>query len=175
MKIVVAVVVLALLLLAPPVTSQVPDDKLIVPGQRIGKWTLEMTIDDLLQMNGPRRAIGGGSTIFRLPDRDLISSDFWVHRWDHLGFRVVTLGRENQRIWNLAALSPDYKTDRGIGSGATRQAVEAAYGMPTAVTRPDEESLHLIYDQLGLALRVFDQAVNVLIFRPGTAKERWKF
>jgi hypothetical protein len=43
---------LLLLLLAPPATSQVPDDKLIVSGQRIGKWALEMTVDDLVRMNG---------------------------------------------------------------------------------------------------------------------------
>ncbi len=51
MKVVAALAVLILLLLAPSVVSQVPDDKPIVPGVRIGKWTLEMTIDTLLQMN----------------------------------------------------------------------------------------------------------------------------
>jgi len=60
MKAVAALGVLVLLLLAPPVVSQVPDDKLIVPGVRIGKWTLEMTIDTLRQMNGPEN-IGPGS------------------------------------------------------------------------------------------------------------------
>jgi len=31
------------LLLALPAWSQVPDDRLIVPGDRIGKWTLDVT------------------------------------------------------------------------------------------------------------------------------------
>ncbi len=54
-KVVAALSVFALLLLAPPAVSQVPDDKLIVPGQRIGKWTLEMTIADLERIYGPAR------------------------------------------------------------------------------------------------------------------------
>ena len=49
---------LFLLLLVQPPLTQVPDDKLIVPGQRIGKWTLDMSIDDLLKMNGARNGAG---------------------------------------------------------------------------------------------------------------------
>ena len=43
---------LILLIVVPRALSQVPDDRLIVPGQRIGKWTLEMSVDDLVRMNG---------------------------------------------------------------------------------------------------------------------------
>ena len=43
---------LTVLLLAPRAVAQAPDDKLIVPGVRIGKWTLKMTIPDLERMNG---------------------------------------------------------------------------------------------------------------------------
>lgn len=52
MRTVLALSIIALLLLASPAVSQVPDDKLIVAGQRIGKWTLEMTVDDLFRING---------------------------------------------------------------------------------------------------------------------------
>jgi hypothetical protein len=41
-----------------PAIAQVADDRLIVPGQRIGSWTLDMTIADLLRTNGPRVPIG---------------------------------------------------------------------------------------------------------------------
>ncbi len=54
-----ACVLFLLVVLAAPGFAQAPDDKLIVSGQRIGKWTLEMTIDDLLRINGPRN--GGGT------------------------------------------------------------------------------------------------------------------
>ncbi len=45
----------AVLLLAasPMASSQVPDDRLIVPGVRIGRWTLSMTVDQFLRINGP--------------------------------------------------------------------------------------------------------------------------
>jgi len=78
------VVVLFLLLLAPPAVSQVPDDKLIVPGQRIGKWTLEMTIDTVLQMNGPRNIPRGipGTPLDRMRAYFADSNDeIWWHWW----------------------------------------------------------------------------------------------
>lgn len=166
------------MLIAAPAFSQVGDDGLIVPGQRMGNWTLDMTVDDLLRMNGPRKAIGAvfGSweSVVRMQYRDLVSTDFWIHRWDHLGLRALTLGRENQRIWSLGTSEAVYRTARGVRRGATRGAVEAAYGKPTVVTVPGAGRLHLIYDQLGLAVRVSNERVDwIIVFRPGTAKERW--
>src|SRR3990170_4152679 len=76
MKATAALGVLILLLLAPPAVSQIPDDKLIVPGVRIGKWTLKMTINDLLRMNGQRVGGGGGAAIEQANARDFVSSDF---------------------------------------------------------------------------------------------------
>lgn len=169
---------LALLLVAAPAFSQVADDRLIVPGQRVGNWTLEMTIDELLRIHGPRKAIGTvfgiRETVVRMQYRDLVSSDFWVHRWDHRGIRAVTLGRENQRMWNLGTSEDSFKTVRGVSRGATRGAVEAAYGRPTAVTVPKAAHFHLIYDNLGLAVRILDERIDwIIVFRPGTARQRW--
>ena len=48
--------VLSLLLAVGPAAPQALDDALIVPGERIGKWTLQMTIDDLVRCNGPARS-----------------------------------------------------------------------------------------------------------------------
>lgn len=56
----------------------------------------------------------------------------------------------------------------------TRHAVEAAYGRPTAITAPLPDWRYLIYDELGLAVRLFrGQADWILVFRSGSAKERW--
>ena len=41
-----------LILHGTPVQSGVPNDKVVVPGVRVGKWTLTMTLDDLVRMNG---------------------------------------------------------------------------------------------------------------------------
>ena len=179
MKVIAALSVLILLLLAPPAVSQVPDDKLIVPGQRIGKWTLEMTIDDLLRMNGPRQPMGeiSGSreAIVRLEGPDVASADFWVHRWDLLRLRVFTIGRESHRVWGLQTSDPGYKTARGVSVDVPRAAVETAYGRPTALVPRLDTGQVLIYDELGLALSVPFNVLFVIVFRPGTAKERWKF
>jgi len=171
-------VFLAFLLIAAPAFSQGADDGFIVPGQRIGNWTLDMTVDDLLRMNGPRKAIGtvfgSWETVVRMQYRDVVSADFWIHRWDHLGLRALTLGPENQRIWSLGTFEAVYRTVRGVRRGATRGAVEGAYGKPTAITQPRAGYLHLIYDQLGLAGRISNERVDwIIVFRPGTAKERW--
>ena len=57
-----ATLVLVLLFILGGVSSvasqgQVSDDRLIVPGVRIGKWTLEMSIDALWEVEGNARLI----------------------------------------------------------------------------------------------------------------------
>lgn len=37
---------LVILMLASPAISQTHDDKLIIPGVRVGKWTLKMSLND---------------------------------------------------------------------------------------------------------------------------------
>ena len=44
-----------------------PDDRLIVPGQRIGKWTLQMTYADLLRLNGSEKPYGNYPAIVKEP------------------------------------------------------------------------------------------------------------
>jgi hypothetical protein len=169
---------LASLVVAAPAIGQVTDDRPIVPGQRIGSWTLDMTITDLLRMNGPRKAIGtvwgSWEPVARMKNHDLASEDFWIHRWDDLGLRVSTLGRDSQRVGNLGIFDNGYHTASGIRWGVTRQAVEAAHGKPTAITVPLPGRLQLIYDDLGLSARVSHDRVDwILVFRPRTAAERW--
>jgi len=177
------VVVLFLLLLAPPAVSQVPDDKLIVPGQRIGKWTLEMTIDTVLQMNGPRNIPRGipGTPLDRMRAYFADSNDeIWWHWWADLGFSAATRGRDVQRIEYIFTDNGDFKTDKGvIPEVTTREAVESAYGRPTVVTRagPVAGRVRLIYDEIGLAVivRPDGMARFVFVFRPGTARTLWNF
>jgi hypothetical protein len=53
------------------------------------------------------------------------------------------------------ALQPN-KTDKGIGFRSNRAEVLTAYGTPTAVTMPQEGQTNLIYDEIGVAFRVFN-------------------
>lgn len=181
---VVAVVGLVLFLLAQPAVSQVPDDKLIVPGQRIGKWTLGMTIDDQLKMNGPRRGLSY-KPLQPLPHTDMVSPDVWEHHWDQLdGFYALTVGRDSQEVIVLA-IEEAYKCAKGIGAGGSlQQAMEAAYGKPAAVTVADKSVNTVIFDEIGLAAWVTrpewtaypaGTVYTMLVFRPGTARSIWKY
>lgn len=172
------IVALILLLATTSSPAQPPaGDRLIVPGERIGPWRLPITLNRLLAMNGPRQGGQGGADVILLVDGDLAST-FWVHRWDHLHLRAVTAGRRAvEPVFNLFVFGAAYRTAKGIGPGASREAVEAAYGRPTAVTVPAPRFTHLIYDPLGLAVRLDQQGkvIAVLVFRPGTARQRWRF
>jgi len=171
MKVIAALGILVLMLLVLPAVSQVPDDKLIVPGQRIGKWKLEMSIDELSGMNGPPSSVSQPVAI----DSAIVKPS--VHFWDPLGLAVATGGNDKRPVL-LIALSDIYKTSQGIGVGATREAVEAVYGKAPMVTRwsPDATAFRLIYDRLGITVRLIRGAADsVYIFKPGTAKNLWTF
>jgi len=178
MKATAALGVLILLLLAPPAVSQIPDDKLIVPGVRIGKWTLKMTINDLLRMNGQRVGGGGGAAIQRASAKDFVSSDFWSHNWYHLGFSAITMGRDSQRVEVLVTVGGEYKTAKGIAvKSASRGDVDQAYGKPTVVTQPLPNWSSPIHDKAGLGMDFDPNGVarSIFIFRVGSARQIFKF
>ncbi len=161
-----------LLPLVSPALSQVPDDKLIVPGQRIGKWTLMMTIADLTQINGPPNRVGPA-----VGPQDL-AREFQVHYWDRLGFFAVTSTTDTQRVEALFATSDEFRTEKGIRVNSRREAVEAAYGGPTAETRPSRSAVRLTCDEIGLMVAILESvalAIEVAIFRPGTGRQLFRF
>jgi hypothetical protein len=167
-KTVVALGVLVLLLGAPPAMSQVPDDRLIVPGQRIGKWTLSMTLGDFKQMHGSPSAPRRLSEFYP----DIATDELWTHIWENLGINVITLGRDSPQILTIVARIADYRTERGISVGSTGEAVEAAYGRPTAVTGGGVS----VYDEIGLAVRLTAGVTTfTIVFWPGNAKAIWKY
>ena len=163
-----------ILLAVSPVESQVPDDNIIVPGQRIGRWRLSMTIADLVQANGaPDSVIPGGGA------RDLVHENLLLHRWTRLAFYAMTSTNDRQKIEFLISVSSDHKTDKAIAANSRRDAVEAAYGPATAVTQwaAAPGSDRLIYDAIGLVARFAPGGLadSLLVFRSVTAKEFWRF
>lgn len=171
-------VLLLLVALAAPGFAQAPDDKLIVPGQRIGKWTLEMTISALVEMNGARNVLLGSPVdpmrAWFADSRD----DIWGHWWINIQFSAATRGRDAQRVEYVSTSSSAFKTDKSIVPGATRQAVESAYGQPTAVV-PQAASgqQRLVYDDIGLAATIDRSGMvdSLFVFRPKTARTLWNF
>ena len=183
MKATAVLVTLTLVLLAPPAVSQVPDDKLIVPGVRIGKWTLEMSIDDLTKVNGP-----GESGRLRGDD---VQDGLALRRWSPLGLEAVhRVGQTRVEYLSIgptaladAATVRSFTTGKGIGISAKGSQVFAAYGPPTAEIYRMSGAKRPIYDGLGIAfwlipVRIpsqdFDVA-TIYLFRPGAAKTIWKF
>ncbi len=187
MKRAVALGVLGLLALASPAISQTPDDKLIVPGQRIGKWTLEMTMDSLLQMNGPRNTLAvvpgtlGNPVIRMVAGFSDSTGEIWWHEWSNLSFSAATRGRDAQRVEYIFTSSEDFKTDKGVAPGMVRAAVQNAYGQPSAVTRTggaqNPGGLRMIYDESGIAATISRNgtAEMLFVFRPRTARTLWNF
>lgn len=187
MKTLVVLSVLAFLLLARPAASHITDDKRIVPGKRIGKWTLEVIITDLERTRGPASRIRLKKDI--APAADVLLSDLTMFVWAGVPVRAATV--DQKTIISLflgaggygAATPPGgygidwhlYKTDRGIGLESTRDKVVKAYGKPTAETTPRRGETRLIYDKIGIAFRFYTDGSmrGLLVFRPG--KSNLKF
>lgn len=175
---VVAVVILTLLLLSPPAVSQVPDDKLIVPGQRIGKWTLEMTIADLDRMNGQGSLFRTTEPFFQSgivfrgwPDPGLLAA----HRQDQTRVECLILS-----ILMSTRVMSEFKTTESIGVTSKWEEVFAAYRGPSWQTRLAEGVTRMVYDRIGVTFVTLlgsdgaDVVVAVYVFRPGGARSIWR-
>ncbi len=170
-----------LLFVSSPAGSQAPEDKLIVPGVRIGKWALAMTLEDVLRMNGP--AIRGRDYLEDTGPDDRAGRGMTSYSWYHLPIVVYTLTGDKQNrielLWTNffgpGRSGGSFSTDRGIGFEATREVVLKTYGRPTAETIPSPGHVRVVYDGVGIAFR-FDQSgrmTNVAVFRPGRADRYW--
>lgn len=151
--------------------AETESENLIVPGQRIGRWTLAMTIDDLEKMKPPAQRINSGTTSGGyLPDHT-------VFEWPSTGIYAVLVQGTISQVY---ASSVKYHTERGIAVSSTREAVLREYGKPTAEFDTDYQGTRLLYDNLGMVI-LWSQSggvghvTRVGVFRPGTAKTLWKF
>jgi hypothetical protein len=172
-----ALLVLAVAVL--PAAAEVADDARVVPGERIGGWSLTMTIDELVRLNGPKRAVGApeGETVIELRNLRDSMRPLWAHRWDHLRVRAVTFERDAAAVEGLTTSDARFRTAQGIGVGSSRAEVERAYGPPTAVTDANGRQVHVIYDELGITFRVSNdrQQVDLVnVFPARTARTRWR-
>jgi hypothetical protein len=154
---------LLVLLLAgtSPAAAQVADDKTVVPGVRIGRWTLMTSIPELLRMNGsPSGRPSFVST--------LVPGATW-YSWDSLG--IAAGAHDRSYTAYLAVYAGDYAAPRGAGIGAPRSAVVAAHGDPTyeADLFVQGRTVTLLaYDKIGLAYFLHNDVVQVfMIFHPG--------
>jgi len=155
------VLLVVLLAGASPAAAQVADDKTVVPGVRIGRWTLLTSIPELLRMNGSPSSRPSVASL-------LVPAATW-YSWDSLGIAAGTHDRRNTAY--LAVYDGDYAAPRGVGIGVSRNAVLTVHGEPTyegdLVDRGRTITV-LAYDKIGLAYFLHNDVVQVfLIFHPG--------
>ena len=176
-------IVFALALLATQAFAQSVNDKSIVPGERIGPASVTMTFERLGQALGAKQGLGrpnNGQIVLQQPET-AESQASAVHRFDHVGLRAVTPPGSDRvgliAAYNSTDVDHGYTTKEGIRIGSGRAEVEAAYGKPTAITTANPSQSQMIYDDRGVGFRLTaDSKVDLIqVFRPGTARERWKF
>jgi hypothetical protein len=157
-------VLLIMLLAASPAATQVPDDALIVPGLRIGKWSLDMTVDDLFRVNGQA-------------DFSTLSHPSYVAGFTVVAWRtspLAALTKDRRRIEALSVVGGEFKTEKGIGVGSTRANIIGAYGNSTATIAFNPTTSVLVYDDVGASFGVESDRVNrVWIFRARTWAGIW--
>ncbi|MGH2396286.1 MAG: hypothetical protein ACRDF5_04120 [bacterium] len=157
-------------------TAQVLDQRLVVAGEGIGRWTLAMTIEDLVRMNGPQELGGAPAIRLAASERADQHPDIMLHSWGRL--RVDAGSRDGRALLYLAIRTgSDYRTAQGITFGARRSDIEEKYGRPPVITQWGTGSQQtMIYDARGLAFELDGDSgvVAFLVFRRGTANSIWK-
>jgi len=164
------------LLCLPPQRLAAAEDRIVVPGARVGKWTLALTLDDLTRMHGyaVRLLVTAG-----LPPAADAVFDHTTYSWEGVPFAAMAFaGRtrvEYLQIGFLMRSANAYRTSAGIGFLHRRARVIDAYGRPTAEMAPHPLETRMIYDHLGIAfgLDMAGRVHTMYVFRPGTAGRFW--
>ncbi len=170
MRMAVILAFLAVAVATAPALSQAPPDRSIVPGARIGPWTLQMTIDEFVaQLGRPTRIMSAGQL-----GAD-IQTDLRAHNWNSVGLLVYTRDGQHALLMEINQ-APEYVTEKGVRWDTLRADVEAAYGPPTKVSQWGQSNLNLLYDGIGLEVYLSQVArvQGLGVFRPGTASSIWK-
>lgn len=168
--------VVLVLLLALPAASQAPDDRLIVPGERIGRWTLAVTMSEVeAVVRPPNLPPNQGSAIVDTRPGDDVREGVWTVFWPHVFFGIGINDPRNPRAIYLMVVSREYRTAKNVGPGVAADSVTQAYGAPTATTSVVAGVTRHIFNDVGIAFVVRGtEVIQVFVFRPGTAATIWK-
>ncbi len=150
-------------------------DTVIVPGQSIGPWSLDMSFTQLLWTIGIRSV-----SIRSVPDPQF-RNELAMSSWPNPPV-VAIHGSIDETLYGLGIAGSRYMTRERIGAGATEAKVTGAYGPASQVVQPPSRPKFLIYNDRGLAFQIaFDpvsgeyRAVErVYVFRPGRAGAIWR-
>jgi hypothetical protein len=167
-----SLVVLIAVFALPAVARAALDDNLIVPGVRIGKWTLQMSLGELERVNGH-------ATVYQVENADYRNPAFLLHAWSSLDFAAGTYqpGKVGWFAVGFSYALIPWRTQQGISFRSKRAEVLKVYGNPSAETVPKPGRKNMVYDSIGISFEVYDTGgdiTEIRIFRPGTAKNIWK-
>lgn len=166
-------ILLLLFLLLPALTGPAsrPTANLIVPGERIGPWSLGITVPQLRRLFGPSSPSCRGWEVDQIGALgEYCPAEVYIF---HRGNRPVHI--------RVGQITPFSHTAEGIGIGSSLATVLATYGRPTGTSRIGDDFggyRRLVYDGMGLALRVnlvTETVVAISVFKPGTARSIWQF
>lgn len=171
-----ALCLLASLLWLQPGPAAAAEDKMVVPGVRVGRWSLALTLDDLMRMHGyaVRLLVTAG-----LPPAADAVFDHTTYSWVGVPFAAMAFqGRKRVEYLQIGFLMHSanaYRTTAGIGFMTRRPRVIAAYGRPTAEMAPHPLGTRMIYDHLGIAfgLDMVGRVHTMYVFRPWEASRFW--
>lgn len=156
----IALIAMALAGMQMQALAQPADDKLVVPGERIGPLKLASRLADLEAVYG--RATPQGRGLWDLST---------MYGWDAIGLRVIA-GTTGNVLWMSVCPCGSnpwagFTTAEGLGFGATEEQVRAAMGPPSrTVGDASGKALHFaaqgiafVFESGGLAIFVQDGRV----------------
>jgi hypothetical protein len=159
-------------LAASTVPSTIARDNLVIPGQRIGPWTLGMTVRQFVSTAGKP-----------IDARHMVETDLVGTFGDYCSADICGLYRVNDAlaILKVAEISRFSRTGKGVGVGSRHGEVLAAYGRPTRTTLLGDDFAggftRLVYDDIGISFRlnaITETVTSISIFRAGTAGGIWR-
>ena len=116
----------------------------IVPGQRVGDYTFDMTKDDVLEELGKPNVIFYGGQRYTL---DNLPKTYYMHFGD-VSFRIL-----DDSVKEIAPISPFYKFANGLGVGSTEQEIKQAFGNDFHLKKTENKDF-LAYDDKGLVFEI---------------------
>jgi hypothetical protein len=148
-------------------SQQVPSEHIIVPGMRIGDYTLDMNKDDVLKKLGEPEAI-------QLREDEVVRRGEKKYSLDNLpseyalSFGDISFYIKDDSLELISVRSPLYKLSNGLGVGDSQQKIKEAFG-ENFWPREEEGRNFFRYDVkgLGFAIDKKNQTVaEIFVYQP---------
>jgi beta-lactamase regulating signal transducer with metallopeptidase domain len=138
--------------LAAPLNEGRSPGGTIVPGERVGDYTFDMTKDEILERLGKPKAIFYGDNRYTL---DNLPRKYFMHFGD-VSFHIV-----DDSVKGITAISPSYKFAQGVRVGDSEQKIKEAFGSDFHIKESKWKDF-LYYKAKGLMFEIHKQDRTVM-------------